>query len=99
MSMDKQVILLRRYYLTEIDRIYEHRFQMRLMAVFMFDQNRFTNKLKSIETVSSIIERACVDCNPKRMMRYIIVLKEAIDDLVEKTDRDYKKMWDDKLTH
>lgn len=99
MSMDNQVMLLRQYYLTEIDRIYEHRFQMRLMAVLLFDQNRFTNKLNSIETISSIIERACVDCNPKRMMKYIIVLKEVIDDLVEKTDKDYKKMWDDKLTH
>lgn len=99
MSMDNQVMLLRQYYLTEIDRIYEHRFQMRLMAVLLFDQNRFTNKLKSIETISSIIESACVDCNPKRMMKYIIVLKEVIDDLVEKTDKAYKKMWDDKLTH
>lgn len=99
MDMDDQVIMLRKHYISEIDRIYDQKFQMRLMAVMLFDQNRYSNLLKAIEVTSSIIERASVDCNPKRMLKYLVFLKSVIDGLIEKTNKDYTKMWDTKLTH
>lgn len=99
MNVDDQVLLLRKLYLNEIDRIYGQKFQMRLMSVMIFDQNRYSNLLKAIEVTSSIIERACVDCNPKRMLKYLVILKSAIDGLIEKTDKDYLKIWDNRVTH
>lgn len=99
MNVDDQVLMLRRCYINEIDRIYGKKFQMRLMAVMLFDQNRYSNSFKAIEVMSSIIERACVDCNPKRMLKYLVILKSIIDELIEKTDKDFTKMWDNKLTH
>lgn len=99
MNMDDQVLMLRNHYMNEIDRIYEQKFQMRLMAVMLFDQNRYSKSLKAIEVTSSIIERACVDCNPKRMLKYLVILKSIIDELTEKIDKDYTKIWDNKLTH
>lgn len=99
MNVDDQVFMLRKLYLDEIDRIYGQKFQMRLMSVMIFDQNRYSNSLKTIEVISSIIERACVDCNPKRMLKYLVILKSVIDDLFEKTDKDYTNMWDNRLTH
>ena len=99
MNVDDQVLLLRKLYLNEIDRIYGQKFQMRLMSVMIFDQNRYSNLLKAIEVTSSIIERACVDCNPKRMLKYLVILKSAIDGLIEKTDKDYLKIWDNRITH
>ena len=99
MNMDNQVIMLRKYYINEINRIYEQKFQMRLMVVMLFDQNTYSNSLKSIEVTSSIIESACVDCNPKRILKYLVLLRTIIDDLIEQTDRDYIKIWENKLTH
>ena len=99
MNMDDQVLMLRKHYINEIDRIYGQKFQMRLMAVMLFDQNKYLNSLKAIEVTSSIIERSYVDCNPKRMLRYLVILKSVIDELIEKADKDYAKMWDNKLTH
>ncbi len=99
MDMDDQVLMLREHYTNEIDRVYDERFQMRLMAVMLFDQNRYSNLLKAIEVTSSIIESACIDCNPKRMLKYLVVLKFVVDELMAKIDKDYKKMWDNKLTH
>ena len=68
MNVEDQVLILRMQYLKEIDRIYEQRFQMRLMSVMLFNQRSYTNSIKNIEVTSSIIERSCVDCNPKRIM-------------------------------
>lgn len=99
MNLDDQVLMLRNYYINEIDRIYCQKFQMRLISVMLFDQSKYSNLLKVIEVTSSIIERACVDCNPKRMLKYLVVLKSVINDLIEKMDNDYTKMWDNKLTH
>ena len=99
MNMDDQVLMLRKHYINEIDRIYGQKFQMRLIAVMLFDPNRYLNSLKVIEVISSIIGRACVDCNPKRMLKYLVVLRFIIDELIEKADKDYIKMWDNKLTH
>ncbi|HBV84388.1 MAG TPA: hypothetical protein DEB74_16670 [Lachnospiraceae bacterium] len=99
MNTDDQVFMLRKFYINEIDRIYGQKFQMRLISVMLFDQNKYSNSLKAIEVTSCIIERACVDCNPKRMLKYLVILKSVIDDLIEKTDKDYTKMWDNKLTH
>ena len=99
MNIDDQVIILRKKYINEIDRIYEQEFQMRLISVMLFDQNRYSNSLKTIETISSIIERACMDCNPKRILKYLLILNAVIDDLLEKINSEYTKIWDNKLTH
>ena len=99
MNVEDQVLILRMKYLKEIDRIYEQRFQMRLMSVMLFNQRSYTNSIKNIEVTSSIIERSCVDCNPKRIMFYLVILKTIVDELIKRTDKDYEKLWDNKLTH
>jgi hypothetical protein len=99
MNMDDQVSALKKTYRDEIERVYDKTFQMRLMSVQMFDSNSYTRLMKTVETSASLIEGAAFDCNPKRMLRYLIVLKYSIDDLIDKTEKDYKKFWDNKLTH
>lgn len=99
MNLDDQVSILRGYYRNEIERVYDKRFQMRLMSVMAFDQNAYLKLMQSVEITSSITESSVIDCNPKRMLRYLFVLRSAIDGLIEKTEKDYKKMWDNKLTH
>ena len=99
MNVNDQVLMLRKHYIKEIEQIYGQKFQMRLMAVMFFDQNGYSNLLKTIEMTTSIIESAYLDCNPKRMLKYLVILKSIIDDLIEKTDKDYIKMLDYEFTH
>ena len=99
MNMDSQVATLRMQYKNEIERVYDKTFQMRLMSVQAFNISEYTKMIKMIETSASLIEGAAFDCNPKRMLIYLIVLKKAIDKLTEKTEKDYKRFWDNRLTH
>lgn len=99
MNMDAQVATLRMQYKNEIERVYDKTFQMRLMSVQAFNISEYTKMIKMIETSASLIEGAAFDCNPKRMLIYLIVLKKAIDKLTEKTEKDYKRFWDNRLTH
>lgn len=92
-------MVLRKQYTDTISQIYDEKMQMRLMAVMLFDQNQYTCLLKIIELLSSIIESSFMECNPKRMLKFLILLKATIDELNSKIDKDYKKMWDNKLTH
>lgn len=71
---------------------------MKLMSVIAFHRKQYEEDLKSIELISSIIEGAVTGCNPKRMLRYIIVLQKVIDDLVFQIEKDYKDFWERKLT-
>lgn len=98
MDVDGQICVLRNRYLGEIKRIYDRRFQMKLMSVIAFHRKQYEEDLKSIELISSIIEGAVTGCNPKRMLRYIIVLQKVIDDLVFQIEKDYKDFWERKLT-
>ena len=99
MNMDAQVATLRMQYKNEIERVYDKTFQMRLMSVQAFNISEYTKMIKMIETSASLIEGEAFDCNPKRMLIYLIVLKKAIDKLTEKTEKDYKRFWDNRLTH
>ena len=54
MNTDDQVFMLRKFYINEIDRIYGQKFQMRLISVMLFDQNKYSNSLKAIEVTSCI---------------------------------------------
>ena len=99
MNVNDQVLMLRKHYIKEIEQIYDQKFQMRLMAVMFFDQNGYSNLLKTIEVITSIIESAYLDCNPKRILKYLVILKSVIDDLIEKTNKDYIKMLDYEFTH
>ena len=99
MNMDAQVATLRMQYKNEIERVYDKTFQMRLMSVQAFNISEYSKMIKMIETSASLIEGAAFDCNPKRMLIYLIVLKKAIDKLTEKTEKDYKRFWDNRLTH
>lgn len=99
MNVDEQVVLLRNQYLIQVSRIYETKFQMRLMSVVLFDQNKYSKLIKTIEVISAIIEQAYVDCNPQRMLYYLVILRSRIDDLENKIDNDYNRLWDRKLSH
>ncbi len=54
--------------------------------------------MKSIEVISSIIEGTVSDRNPKRLLRYIVMLRKVIEQLVTEIDKDYKRLWDNRLT-
>ena len=97
MDIEKQIFALRNGYLEEMKRVYDKKLQMRLMAVIAFNRHQYERNLKTIEVISSIIEGAVTDCNPKRMLRYIVMLHEVIDNLVSQIDADYQSFWEDKL--
>ena len=99
MDIDGQVLALRGCYRTEIKRVYDVKFQMRLKSVMFFNLDYYDRLLHAVEKLSSIIEGAVTDCNPKRILRYLIILRSTIDDLIAQTDKDYNKLWDNKLTH
>lgn len=99
MNMDNQVATLRIQYKNEIERVYDKTFQMKLISVQTFNTNEYNRMMKLVETSASLIEGAAFDCNPKRMLIYLIVLRNEIDKLIEKTEKDYIRLWDNKLTH
>ena len=99
MDVNNQVSMLRSYYKLEINRVYDLKFQMKLMSVMSFNRDKYSKILKSIEVISSIIESAVIDCNPRRILKYLVILRVSIDDLIFQVDMEYNKLWDSKLTH
>lgn len=98
MDTDEQVLALRNKYLEEVEKVYDSGLQMKLMSVMVFNKSQYEQKLKSIEVISSIIEGAVSDRNPKRLLRYIVMLRKVIERLVLEIDKDYKRLWDNRLT-
>jgi hypothetical protein len=98
MGMDDQIILLRKIYKEEIKRVYDSRFQMRLMAVMPFNKDFYYQRIKRIEVLSKIIEEAAIDCKPKRMMHYLFLIDFSVEEVIEQTVKDYKTFWENKLT-
>lgn len=99
MDTDEQVLALRNKYLEEVGRVYDSELQMKLMSVMFFNKSQYEQNLKSIEVISSIIEGAVSDRNPKRLLRYVVMLRKVIEHLVFEIDKDYKRLWDNRLTH
>lgn len=99
MDVNNQVSMLRRYYKLEINRVYDLKFQMKLMSVMSFNRDKYSRIIKSVEIISSIIESAVIDCNPKRILKYLVILRVNIDDFIIQVDKEYNKLWDNKLTH
>ncbi len=98
MDTDEQVLALRNKYLEEVEKVYDSGLQMKLMSVMAFNKSQYEQSLKSIEVISSIIEGTVSDRNPKRLLRYIVMLRKVIEQLVTEIDKDYKRLWDNRLT-
>ncbi len=97
-DLDLILSVMREMYRREIGKVYKREFQMKLVSVMYYNEEQYKAELKIIETISSIIESAFSSRSPKRMLRYIVMLRIAVEKLEHQTESDFQNKWADRLT-
>lgn len=90
-NIEKQLILVRTAYLKITNPLYIKQFRLKLAVACFYDKKWYEAHLHRIDVLSSMIEHAMTENNPRRASCYLCLLYNEINQLVEKVDIDYKK--------
>lgn len=97
MDINEQISAVRIVYKKLMDPIYEKEFIMRTASVMGSEIEWYSWAISIVEAISSLIETALASGNPKRALKYCVMLDNSIRLFIKRTDDDYHMLIDKRL--
>lgn len=87
--IENQINELRRLYTQHMNDMYEQNFRRKFAAVYSLDKNWYSNKIEFIDICAAVLEHSIMANNPRRILRYYILLVYNTEELKKRCEEDF----------